>query len=74
MLHTPRKQMAGLVHFSVAGITPADLTTKLCKRGIIIRHTPHPPANRVSIGFYNTEAEVNQLVEAIAEICKFTSS
>jgi selenocysteine lyase/cysteine desulfurase len=36
----------------------------------MIRHTPHPNANRVSTGFYNTEDEIDQLAEAIATIAR----
>jgi L-cysteine/cystine lyase len=65
-LLTPRERMAGLIHFTVAGIAPADLTTRLHEEaGIHIRDTHYPEANRVSLGFYNTEDEVDRLVEAI---------
>jgi L-cysteine/cystine lyase len=67
-LHTPREQMAGLVHFTVAGIAPADLTAKLAESGILIRDTHNPDANRVSTGFYNTEDEVDRLAHKIQEI------
>ena len=60
--------MAGLIHFTVDGIAPADLTTKLAEVGIMIRHTPYPEANRVATGFYNTEAEVDRLVRAIQQV------
>ena len=65
---TPSEQMAGLVHFSLAGIAPADLTSKLREQGILIRETPFPAANRVSLGFYNTREEVDHLVEAVARL------
>jgi L-cysteine/cystine lyase len=60
--------MAGLVHFTMDGITPTDLTARLAERGILIRDTHHPLANRISTGFYNTEEEIARLVDAIAEI------
>ncbi|MGN6361632.1 MAG: aminotransferase class V-fold PLP-dependent enzyme [Thermomicrobiales bacterium] len=65
---TPREAMAGLVHFTVAGIAPADLTACLAARNLIIRHTPDPAYNRVSTGFYNTEAEIDELAAAIGEL------
>lgn len=65
-LHSPRDHMAGLIHFTVEGKAPADVTARLSERGIIIRDTPHPAVNRVSLGFYNTEEEVDRLVGAIA--------
>lgn len=65
---TPRQQMAGLVHFRVAGIAPADLTQKLCEAGILVRDTHDPEANRVSTGFYNTEEEIDRLVDEIRHL------
>lgn len=63
---TPRESMAGLVHFTLEGVAPADLTSKLREQGILIRETPSPAANRVSLGFYNTREEIDHLVEAVA--------
>lgn len=65
---TPRQQMAGLLHFCVEGIAPADLTSKLGESGILIRDTHDPAANRISTGFYNTEEELDRLVDEIRRI------
>jgi L-cysteine/cystine lyase len=65
---TPRERMAGLVHFCVDGITPVELTAKLEAASILIRDTHDPDANRVSTGFYNTEAEIDDLCDAIRRI------
>jgi L-cysteine/cystine lyase len=65
---TPRERMAGLVHFRIDGIAPADLTAKLDAAGFLIRDTHDPDANRVSTGFYNTEAEIDDLCRAIQDI------
>lgn len=67
-MHSPQDQRGGLTHFSLAGITPPDLTAKLAEQGIMIRYTPSPSANRVSTGFYNTEEEIDRLAAAIAAI------
>ncbi len=67
-IYSPIDHLAGLVHFSLEGIAAADLTTKLRERNIIIRDTPHPAVNRVSLGFYNTEQEIDQLASALAEL------
>jgi L-cysteine/cystine lyase len=64
----PRARMAGLVHFRVEGIAPAELTRKLDAAGFLIRDTHDPDTNRVSTGFYNTEAEINDLCRAIQQI------
>jgi selenocysteine lyase/cysteine desulfurase len=60
--------MAGLLHFSLEGVAAADVTTRLRERGMIIRDTPQPAFNRVSLGFYNTEEEIDQLAEAVAAL------
>jgi L-cysteine/cystine lyase len=67
-VQTPRERMAGLIHFRVDGIAPADLTTTLDAAGFLIRDTHNPDANRVSTGFYNTETEIDDLCHAIAQI------
>jgi L-cysteine/cystine lyase len=67
-VHSPKDQMAGLVHFSLEGVAPADVTTKMRERDIIIRDTPEPAVNRASLGFYNTEAEIDQLASALADL------
>ncbi len=65
-LLSPQAHMAGLLHFSLEGMAPADVTNTLREQGIIIRDTPHPAANRLSLGFYNTEEEIDQLAKALA--------
>jgi L-cysteine/cystine lyase len=67
-MYTPRERMAGLTHFTLAGITPPDLAAKLAEQGIVIRYTPNPHANRVATGFYNTEEEIDRLAEAVDTI------
>jgi L-cysteine/cystine lyase len=65
---TPRDRMAGLVSFTVEGFEPPALVQMLWERKIIVRSIPHPPCVRLSAGFYNTEEDIDRLVEAIAEI------
>jgi L-cysteine/cystine lyase len=67
-LYQAEPQASGLIHFTLDGLTPPELTEKLLERGILIRHTPEPQQNRVSTGFYNTEAEIDRFVQAVAEI------
>jgi L-cysteine/cystine lyase len=67
-LYLPEQAVVGLIHFTVAGVEPARLTTLLGEQGIIIRHTPEPELNRVATGFYNTEEEIDRLAECIAAI------
>ncbi len=64
---TPRDQMAGLIHFTVAGIAPAALCQRMASQGILARHTPDPLAVRVATGFYNTQDDIARLIAAIRE-------
>ncbi len=73
-LLTPPERMAGLVHFVADGIAPNDLSAKLSEMGFAVRDTPHPPAVRVSTGFYNTEDEIERLVAAIKTILREQSN
>jgi L-cysteine/cystine lyase len=65
---SPKDQMAGLLHFTLADVPPPDVTAKLAERHIVIRDTPHPAANRLSLGFYNTEQEIDQLASALTQL------
>ncbi len=71
-LLTPEKRQASLVNFLPVGWSPAQMSgliAALDTRGIIIRNISHVPyAVRVSCGFYNTEAEIDALREALAEL------
>ena len=67
-MYLPKHAIAGLVHFTLAGIAPADLSAKLAAQDILIRHTPDPQLNRVSTGFYNNEADIDRLAASIAAI------
>ena len=67
-MHSPREPLAGLIAFTLAGVAPPDLTTKLHERGVVIRYTPYPHVNRVAPGFYNTEEEIDRLAAALVEI------
>jgi L-cysteine/cystine lyase len=69
---TPPQQQAGLLCFDLAGWSPAaqaGLTVALEKRGYIVRSIAHHPCcMRVSTGFFNTEAELSGLRDALAEL------
>lgn len=67
-MYTAKDTMAGLVHFTVRGVAPEDLTKRLAERGIVIRHTPHPSANRISTGFYTSEEDIAKLAREIGEL------
>jgi L-cysteine/cystine lyase len=68
---TPSAPMAGLVNFTVAGLTPQDVTSQLYERGYIIRYVETAPCTvsaRASIGWWNTEEEVAGLAAAVADL------
>lgn len=65
---SPRGPQAGLVVFNLAGYDPARVTLKLGEENIIVRFIGEPYALRISTGFYNTEADVDRLIEALEAI------
>jgi cysteine desulfurase/selenocysteine lyase len=70
-LVTPRGRMAGLVNFNLDGWQPAEITKALYERGLTIRYVtyaPGPVSARVSCGWWNSEEEVDRLVQQIAEL------
>ena len=60
---------SGLVSFAVAG-QPADaVSARLWReRNIVVRQIHYPEAVRASLHFFNTEAEVDLLAAAVAEL------
>ncbi len=67
-LYMPRNEIAGLVHFTMEGIAPADVTAKLYAQNIFIRHVPEPELNRISTGFFNTEEDILILCDALKNL------
>ena len=65
-IHTPAGREAGLLVFSVAGRTPAEVVAACTERNVIIRTIGRPTAVRVSTGFYNDEADLVALRDCIA--------
>ncbi|WP_276324185.1 cysteine desulfurase [Symbiobacterium thermophilum] len=81
-LFGPRQPRAGLISFEVAGIHPHDLSAVLNAEGVAIRVGHHcaqplmeildvPATNRASFYIYNTQAEVDRLVESILHAKEF---
>jgi L-cysteine/cystine lyase len=62
---TPRDQMAGLLHFTVDGAPVDDIVKRLADGGILIRAIPEPAVLRASLGFYNTEEEIERLATSL---------
>jgi L-cysteine/cystine lyase len=70
---TPSEPMAGLVNFTIAGLSPQEVTTQLYERGYTIRYVQTAPCTvsaRASISWWNTEEEVAGLAAAIADLAE----
>jgi len=68
---TPAGEEAGFLHFLADNWQPADFCKILNERKYMIRPVPaqHLPAPiRVSVGFFNTHAELDGLVENIVDV------
>ena len=73
------RHKAAVLSFEVAGVHPHDVGTILNDAGVAIRTGHHcaqpvmqrfrvPATARASFAFYNTKAEVDQLIEAISKV------
>jgi selenocysteine lyase/cysteine desulfurase len=71
-LVSPRERMATLVSFRVAGWPAADAYTEIAKRSFAIFRTVPGEALRISVGFYNTEAEIERFTETVALVAAHT--
>jgi selenocysteine lyase/cysteine desulfurase len=70
---TPSEPMAGLVNFTIDGLSPQEVTAQLYERGYTIRYVEYAPCTvsaRASIGWWNTEEEVAGLAAAIADLAE----
>lgn len=64
---TPTPAGSGLLTFILEGQNPDELMSYLRDQyGICIRTIPEISALRISTGFYNTEAEIDKLAEALS--------
>jgi L-cysteine/cystine lyase len=72
---TPREALAGLIAFNVAGIDAPDLSRRLAEESnvtirFVTKYISNPDAARVSVGFYNTDSDIAQLIDGIEKIQK----
>ncbi len=66
---TSRESACGLVTVSLEGWPPADLTTALQERLNVVGRTVHDPDGiRFSTHFFNTEEEVERVVDALKQL------
>ncbi|MBO0893133.1 MAG: aminotransferase class V-fold PLP-dependent enzyme [Acidimicrobiales bacterium] len=59
---------AGLVSFGVTKADPELVVADLAGRGVLVRSIRSPHAVRMSLGFFNTEAEIADATSALAEV------
>jgi L-cysteine/cystine lyase len=72
-LVTPRDRMATLVSFRIVGWTAAQAVEELGRRVFaIVRDIPSIGAVRISVGFFNTEAEVERFCRSVSELAAHT--
>lgn len=73
ILITPKGEEAGFLHFLAEGWEPAEFCSVMNKKNYMIRPVPkqHLPAPiRVSVEFFNTKEELDELVENIIDLIK----
>ena len=72
-LLTPRERMATLVTFRIAGWTADAALGELGSRVFAIARTIPPlDAIRISVGFFNTEAEIERFATAVELLAAHT--
>ena len=72
-LVTPRDHLATLVTFRVEGWPAQDALDELGRRAFAIaRVIPETDWLRASVGFFNTEAELDRVVATVAELARYT--
>lgn len=72
-LVTPENRQAGLITFTVEGISPLDLKNRLYEdHGVTIRdvqkYINNPNALRIATGFYNSEEDLDRLATGIKAV------
>ncbi len=64
---TPARH-AGLVSFTVADLDPEQAYLQLAEQKVVIRWIKQPRCLRASLGFFNTEVEVDSLAASLASL------
>ena len=66
-----REDSSGLVSFAIAGKEPIRIVEQLWENHrLVVRQVGHPAGVRASLHFFNTEAEINLLVDGVRELAK----
>ena len=64
-----RNISTGLVSFAMEGVSPPEAVSRLWQEHrIVARHVSFPAGIRVSLHFFNTEEEVQQVVDAVRDL------
>ncbi len=72
-LLTPRDQLAGLISFRIAGWEASAALRELEQRTLCIARTIPPlDAIRISVGFFNTQAELRRFRDGVALVAAHT--
>jgi L-cysteine/cystine lyase len=70
---TPRERMATLVTFRLDGWTAEAALDELAARGFVVARTiPALDAVRLSVGFFNTDAEIERVADLVALLAAHT--
>ncbi len=68
-LRSPRPAHSGLVSFEIAGIAAKEAAEKLLTKKFVVRFIPEPyPYVRASTHLFNTEEELEALVDAVSKL------
>jgi len=64
-----REDSSGLVSFAIEGLEPPEAVKRLWERHrIVCRQVAFPSCVRVSIHFFNTQEEMDQIADAVANL------
>lgn len=70
---TPREELVAIVSFRLANWPAAEATEELSRRvQAIVRPLTDLNAIRASVGWFNTETELDRFAEAVAELASYT--
>jgi len=72
---TPKEAMGGLIAFNVVGIDGPDLSARLASEHnvtirFVTKYINNPDAARVSLGFFNTEDDVDKFIVGVQAVQK----
>jgi L-cysteine/cystine lyase len=68
---TPQPGRNGILSLVIAGRNDSEIVQRLqTEHNILIRNIPDSQALRISTGFYNTEAEIDTLAQALTSLSK----